>query len=190
MSPFIFTLVGESLNKLVMKAKELGIVKDITVTHLQFADDIFFLCEPKKEEVKGFKAILRFFELVSELKINLVKNTLIGIDVEDEHLKELEEEIGCGTGKMPFTYLGLPVGGKPRSKRFWAPVVEGIERRLEGWSCRYLSLGGRLTLIKSVISNLSIYYLSIFEMAIGVGKKIEQLFRNFLWGDREARFTW
>lgn len=54
--------------------------------------------------------------------------------MEDDHHKELAEEIGCGTGKLPFIYLGLPVGGNPRLKRFWAPVAEKIERRLDGWS--------------------------------------------------------
>lgn len=50
LSPFIFTLVGESLNMLVEKAKELGIVKGFKVepngpiiTHLQFADDRYII---------------------------------------------------------------------------------------------------------------------------------------------------
>lgn len=42
-------------------------------------------------------------------QINLGKRTLIGIEIEGEHLKEFEDEIGCGTGKIPFIYLGLPV---------------------------------------------------------------------------------
>lgn len=62
------------------------------------------------------------------------KSTIIGIDVEDDHLKELAEEVGCSIGKLHFIYLGLPVGENARLKHFWAPMVERIERRLEGWS--------------------------------------------------------
>lgn len=79
-------------------------------------------------------------------------------------LKELADEIGCAIGKLPFIYLDLPMGGNPGLKRFWIPVVEKIEKRLASWGRKYQSLGGRLTLIKFVLTNLSMYYMSIFEM--------------------------
>ena len=44
-----------------------------------------------------------------------------------------------------------------------------------------LSVGGRLTLIKSSLSNLPIYYMSLFPMPQGVIDKITQIQRNFLW---------
>lgn len=65
---------------------------------------------------------------------------------------------------MPFTYLGLPVEGNPRLKNFWTSIVEKIERRMAGWGRKYLSSSGRVTLIKSVLTNLPTYFLSIFEV--------------------------
>lgn len=85
------------------------------------------------KEVLGCKAILRCFELVSGLKINLGKSTMIGIEMAKESLKEFAEDIGCGTRRTPFSYLGLLVGGNPRRKSFWSPVIEKVERRLTGW---------------------------------------------------------
>lgn len=141
LSSFIFTLVAESMNKLVEKARELDIVKGFKVepdspimTHLQFIDDTLFLCDPARQELLGFKAILRCFELVSGLGINLGKSSLIGIGLDDFCIRELAEDFGCGSGKLPFTYLGLPVGGNPRLKRFWTPIVEKMEKRLVGWA--------------------------------------------------------
>lgn len=43
----------------------------------------------------------------------------------------------------------------------------------------------RLTLIKSILINLPTYYMSIFEMPKGIVRKLEQLFRKFLWGDKK-----
>lgn len=37
-------------------------------------------------------------------------------------------------GSWPLKYLGLPLGVNPRAANFWCPVVEKVERRLEGWS--------------------------------------------------------
>lgn len=51
---------------------------------------------------------------------------------------------------------------------------------------RYLSLGGHLTLIKSMLTNSPTYSLSLFEMPIGILRKIKQLFRSFLWGEKDS----
>jgi hypothetical protein len=45
-----------------------------------------------------------------------------------------------------------------------------------------LSKRGRLTLIKSPISNLPTYYLSLFLILVGVTKRIDKVQRDFLWG--------
>lgn len=157
------------------------------VMQLQFADDNLFFCEPCRSELLGFQAIFHCFELVSGLHINLGKSTLIGVRVEEESVRDWACEVGCRVGKLPFTYLGLPVEGNPRLKKFWSPIIEKMERRLEGWGRKYLSMGGRLTLIKSVLANLTLYYLSLIELPKGVARKMETLSRKFLWGDREEK---
>jgi hypothetical protein len=55
-----------------------------------------------------------------------------------------------------------------------------IERRLASWKMLYLSKGGRLTLIKSTLSNLPKYFMSLFPIPTGVANCIEKLQHNFL----------
>jgi hypothetical protein len=45
----------------------------------------------------------------------------------------------------------------------------------------YLSKGGRVTLIKSTLSNLPTYFLSLFPIPSSVANRIEKLHRDFLW---------
>lgn len=61
-------------------------------------------------------------------------------------------------------------------------VIEKVERRLASWKRLYLSKGGRVTLIKSTLSNLPTYFLSLFPIPASVGARIEKLQRDFLWG--------
>jgi hypothetical protein len=46
----------------------------------------------------------------------------------------------------------------------------------------YLSIGGRITFIKSTISNMSTYFMSPFPLPTGVANSIKKIQRDFLWG--------
>ena len=61
-------------------------------------------------------------------------------------------------------------------------ILEKIERRLGGWKRLYLSKGGKVTLIKSTLSNLPTYFISSFPIPAAIDNQIEKFQRNFLWG--------
>jgi hypothetical protein len=69
-------------------------------------------------------------------------------------------------------------------------IVEKMGRKLAGWKKMYLSKGGRLTLIKSTLSNLATYFLSLFPIPMSVAHRLEKLQRDFLWGglNEETKF--
>ena len=79
-------------------------------------------------------------------------------------------------------FLGFPLGAKFKDKSIWNPILVEMERRLEGLKRLYLSKGGRVTLIKSTLSNLPTYFLSLFPILASMANQIERLQRNFLWG--------
>jgi len=62
--------------------------------------------------------------------------------------------------------------------------VNRIKSRLSGWNSRFLSLGGRLVLLKSVLTSLPVYALSFFKAPSGIISSIESLLNKFFffWG--------
>lgn len=59
-------------------------------------------------------------------------------------------------------------------------------KRLDGWKRAYLSKGGRLTIIQSMLVALPTYFLSLFQIPLfqipkGVAEDIERRMRDFLW---------
>ncbi|KAG2700542.1 hypothetical protein I3760_06G002500 [Carya illinoinensis] len=80
-----------------------------------------------------------------------------------------------------MNYLGLPLGAASRAIPIWDIVIKKIELRLVGWKGFYLSKGGRITIIKSTLSNLPTYFLSLFLIPVSVATHNEKLYRDFLW---------
>ncbi|KAI3749677.1 hypothetical protein L2E82_20293 [Cichorium intybus] len=72
------------------------------------------------------------------------------------------------------------------------PVIERFEAKLSSWKSKCLYFGGRLTLVKFVLGNLPIYYLSLFKAPSGVLVLLEKIRRRFLWGgtDDKRKIHW
>ncbi|CAL5415136.1 unnamed protein product [Camellia sinensis] len=194
LSPLLFNIVAEGLNILLERAKEVGLIRGVSVgsseliiTHLQFADDTIIFCEAEWEEVVAVKRILRCFELMSGLKINFHKSKVCGVGVQEDIVQVFANKLNCLSQKLPMSYLGLPLGANPRRKASWKPVLDKFKRKLAAWKRRYLSFAGRVTLIKSVLSSLPVYFLSIFKLPVGIAKALHRIQANFLWGGSEIR---
>ena len=80
----------------------------------------------------------------------------------------------------------MPLGAPHKSPSIWNPILEKFEWKLAGWKKLYLSKGGRLTLLKSTLSSLPTYFLSLFTIPTHVANKIEKLQRDFLWSDSKT----
>uniref|UniRef100_A0A2N9HRV7 Kinesin motor domain-containing protein n=1 Tax=Fagus sylvatica TaxID=28930 RepID=A0A2N9HRV7_FAGSY len=65
-----------------------------------------------------------------------------------------------------------------------------MEQRLAGWKRMYLSKGGRVTLIKSTLSNIPTYYVSLFSIPTSVAQHLEKIQRDFLWGVMGEEFKY
>ena len=97
-------------------------------------------------------------------------------------MEELATELGCKVGSLPTTYLGLPLGAKHKALSVWDSVEERFRKRLVSWKLQYISKGGRATLIRSSLSSLPIYHLSLFRAPLKVCVRLERIQRQFLWG--------
>ncbi|MCH82431.1 RNA-directed DNA polymerase (Reverse transcriptase), partial [Trifolium medium] len=135
----------------------------VLVFHLQFADDTLLLGVKSWANVRALRAVLVLFESMSGLKVNFNKSMLVGVNIPDSWLHEAASALCCKVGKVSSLYLSLPIGGDLRRLVFWEPVLARIKNKLSGWKSCFLSFGGRLILLKSVLTSLSVYALSFFK---------------------------
>ncbi|GKE35216.1 RNA-directed DNA polymerase, eukaryota, reverse transcriptase zinc-binding domain protein [Tanacetum coccineum] len=132
-----------------------------------------------------------------DLNKNLAANMFHGVTIGSSgiHLSHLfyaddviilsELHVRCEPGSFPFPYLGLPIGLNMSRILNWQVLVDHFKARMSGWKANLLSTGGRLTLIKSVLESLGIYYLSIFKVPEIVVKSLESLRVAFFWVGHE-----
>ncbi|GKE15255.1 hypothetical protein Tco_1422832 [Tanacetum coccineum] len=100
--------------------------------------------------------------------------------------------IGCGATSFPLRYLGVLVGCSKARCSNWNAITQSFASKLALWKACLLSIGGRLSLIKSVLGHLPTYYMSIYPMPVSILKKLESM-RNqfFLRGDSdEKKMSW
>ena len=149
---------------------------EVRLTHLQFADDTLIIGEKSWLNVCNMRSMLLLFEELSGLKVNFHKSMLTGVNIYASWLLEAAVLMNCRRGTIPFVYLGLPIEGDSRKLSFWKPVIDRIVSRLSSWNHKFLSFGGRLILLKSIMSSLPVYFLSFFKAPTGIISSIESIF--------------
>ncbi|GKA85423.1 RNA-directed DNA polymerase, eukaryota [Tanacetum coccineum] len=135
---------------------------------------------------------LRSFSLLSGLSINIKKSHLLGVGIPASYVNEAASSIGCSVMKAPFKYLGVMVGGNASLVKAWDDTINKLKMRLSKWKLKTLSIGGRLTLLKSVLGSTPIYNMSLYKVPKTVLNSMEAIRRNFFNGtqDDERKITW
>nr|GFA41372.1 RNA-directed DNA polymerase, eukaryota [Tanacetum cinerariifolium] len=188
LSLFLFILVMETLHisfNNILNArffKGIRINESLTLSHLFYADDVIFIGTWDKANVISLVHMLNCFYMASGLKINIIKSTIMGIGTTKEELNSAAKIIRCSTFSSPFKYLGVKVGSSSSRNSFWDEVISKISSRLLKWKAKSLSIGNRFTLIKSVLTSLPLYFMSIYKAPMGVLYKLESICRNFFNG--------
>lgn len=131
--------------------------------------------------VLTLKAILRCFEVVTDLKVNFFKSKLRD-GVEQNVLCRLTTCLNCKLMDIPFIFLGILVGANPRRQETWNSMIDKLKANLFRRSSKFLSFGGHICLLKSILSFLPLFFLSYFKIHVSVRKKMIYLQRNFFGG--------
>jgi hypothetical protein len=155
---------------------------------LQYADDTIMFMEHDLEKARNLKLILAAFEQLSGLKINFHKSELFCFGDAQDSVADYAELFGCGQGQFSIRYLGIPIHYRRLRIAEWKLVEERLQKCLSSWKGKLLSLGGRLVLINSVLTNMVLHMISFFLLPKGVLHKLDYYRSRFFWqGDSEKK---
>ncbi|KAL9682570.1 hypothetical protein QQ045_014371 [Rhodiola kirilowii] len=199
-SPYLFTLVMEVLsrilgqvrlsNEFLFHPKCAGIL----LSHLMFADDIIIFSKADLGSLMKIKEALSLFHSWSGLEVNGNKSTIFfgGCGAEDQVV--LSMAVGINSGQLPFSYLGVLIDGRSLRRSTYDGIVNKMTAKIKSWANRCLSYGGRLVLVKHVLSSFCSYWMRVMLFPNFVLKKVSAICRNFLWSglnsDRKNMVAW
>ncbi|KAL2252862.1 UNVERIFIED_CONTAM: hypothetical protein Sindi_0080900 [Sesamum indicum] len=188
LSPYLFVLVMEALHLGFLQLIEQDMqftyhlkCESSKVFQLGFADDLLLFCRANFDSIRVFKEGLEWFAELSGLWLNVQKSHLIISRSAQELKDQMLEILGFQEGHLPMRYLGLPLISSRLSISDCQPLISKIDARITGWEGISLSYAGRVQIIKSVLSTLSLYWAYAFILPKKVIKEIEKRLRNFLW---------
>ena len=174
----------EVLSRLLKKIKECNLIRgfhvgdvnvvDVRISHLLFADDTILFCDASREQLLFIRLVLSCFQAFTGLKVNIGKSEIVPIR-EVNNIVALANILQCRVGRLPMKYLGMPLGTSFKPAAIWNPTLEKMEKKLFGLKRLYLSKGGRLMLIKSTLSSLPTYFLSLFTIPKAVTARLESI---------------
>lgn len=165
------------------------------LSHLFFADDVFLFCEANLHTATLLKEGLNIFSSWSGLCPNPCKSEIFLAGGNPSLRNDILLEMGFREGSLLVRYLGVPIITSRINKADCCTLVNRITARVQSWTHRFLSIAGRIQLIRSVLHAIQAYWASVFVLPIAVMDQIEKIFRQFLWkgpdlGKGGAKVAW
>jgi len=180
MSPILFNIVADMLALLIKRAKAGGQIRGVIphliddgLSILQYADDTIIFVDHDPKQAQNLKLLLCAFEQLSGLKINFHKSKVFCYGATKEMKSFYTSLFGFNAGEYPFRYLGIPMHHRQLLNSEWRKVEDRFKQKLSCWKAKYLSYGGRLLLLNSVLSSLPMFMMSFFEIPKGVLKNLD-----------------
>lgn len=198
MSPYLFVFIMKRLGHAITAIVSSGKQKSIAMgwggpplSHLLFTDDLVLFGEASFENAVVMQETLDTFCLYSGHKINASKSKLFFFHNTDDNLRAM---IGNIMGFQPIddleSYLGVPIFHSKTIKNTFQFIVDKVQRKLNDFDARLLSLAGRVTLAKSIFLTILDYFMQSSMIPIEVCERIEQIVQKFVWDSSKSGAKW
>ncbi|XP_070034275.1 uncharacterized protein [Nicotiana tomentosiformis] len=195
LSPALFILSAEvlsrSLNKLFLDRNFIGFGMSKwtdPLNHLSYADDTIIFSSADPYSLQKVMEVLTKYEqiygqLINKSKSSYYMHTKVG--------RNLSDSVGSITsfqkGSFLFTNLGCPMLYTRIRKDYYNDLTSKVEAKLHSYKGKLLYIGGKATLITSVLQSLPTHILSVLDPPDNVLEHLHKMFARFFWSTNEER---
>ncbi|VFQ87964.1 unnamed protein product [Cuscuta campestris] len=195
LSPLLFILAAEGfsrglhyrVNTLKIEPFNMGRHSQI-ISHLAFADDLLIFLKGTAQNLARFSNFLKAYEDASGQTINLHKSSFYPPKkTQVAQINRMGNYLGMKRGSLPFKYLGTQIHKGINRLKYCTDLLNHFDHKLKGWYKKFLSQGGRMILIKHVLSSIPLHLLGSSKLPKSVINCLHTKMSNFLWGNKEGK---
>ncbi|KAA3481168.1 reverse transcriptase [Gossypium australe] len=189
LSPYLFLICAEGFSSLLEDLKLKGSMEGapigrdrLSINHLFFADDCILFGDASLEGANVVHEVIKEYERTTGQRVNYDKSLIyFGANVSVQVREEITGMLGVRLASNPEKYLGLPMMVGRRKTWAFNSFIDRFRKRIEGWSLRYLSMGGKEVFIKSVLQATPLYAMQCFLFPKKLCEKLEIIMNRFWW---------
>ncbi|XP_042958059.1 uncharacterized protein LOC122293578 [Carya illinoinensis] len=158
------------------------------ISHLMYVDDIVIFANGGRRSLRNLMKVLQLYENWTGQVLNTEKSAIyFSKKISTYRKNSLLHLSGFLEGSFPFKYLGVPiVVGKLRAFDF-GELLEKVKKKIVGWKMKLLSAGGRLILLRHVLSSMAIHLFAVLHVPKVVIKALNRILSSFFWGDSDGK---
>lgn len=94
---------------------------------------------------------------------------------------EIANRLNCRLGRLPLSYLGLPVSDSLVRIKELRPVVDRVRHRVDPWQGRLMNKAGKSVLITSSLTSLPMFAMSLYMFPEGAHADMDKFQSRFFW---------
>ncbi|XP_026451664.1 uncharacterized protein LOC113351990 [Papaver somniferum] len=148
-----------------------------------FADDILLFLRADKFELKYAQDLLLRFSRASGQIVNPLK---IGITFSKSisrcRQNDIADLLQMKTMKLSDRYLGVPLFLNRSKVLSFQPLIDQMQRKLDGWKEKLIPQARRAVQIQAVLNSVALYQMSCFPIPNATIRKLNTLQRRYWWG--------
>ncbi|XP_011624130.1 uncharacterized protein LOC105420779 [Amborella trichopoda] len=194
--PFLFAITAEVFSNSISRVYLAGLLSGFCssnhgpfVSHLQYTDNTLVFYNSSISHADTLRVFPKCLVMATGFTANQAKSKMKEVCTDPLLVQFLTNRWGCSIEQLPSTYLRFPLClGLPQLSQ-WNHNLDKFDRRFEGWTSRFLSKEGRLTLIKATLVNTPVFQMSLFLILALMANGWENSMRNISWsGEHGHKF--
>ncbi|XP_042964739.1 uncharacterized protein LOC122298962 [Carya illinoinensis] len=195
LSPYLFVIMQETLSRLLKNAFQNGKIVRFSqargtplISHLMYADDIIIFANGGKKSMRGLMEVLNLYETWTGQILNKNKSAILfSKKISDPRKSSIIRMIGFSEGSFPFNYLGVPIVMGRLKVCDFGDLIGRFNKKVAGWKMKLLSTGGRVILLRHVLSSMATHLMVVLHVPHGVYVALNRIMSSFFWGDFEGK---
>ncbi|XP_033139405.1 uncharacterized protein LOC117131069 [Brassica rapa] len=144
--------------------------------------------EPRGNIIPEVMKVVRKYGQASGQCINFDKSSLLfGKRINANTRQEIKDALGIQNEGGMGTYLGIPEDISGSKCKLFAFLKDKLMHRVNGWTGRWLSKGGKEVLIKSILLALPTYVMSTFLLPLEICENLASAIAQFWWSSNPPK---